>query len=83
MKQPLIAIWTDRDPLGRRLRFGPDPTKPWLTVVGIVKDIKNDGLDIDGVPHIFVSIYQSGDRQFSVVLRTSSARSHPRATDST
>ena len=64
-------FWTDRDPLGRRLRFGPDPTKPWLTVVGIVKDIKNDGLDIDGVPHIFVSIYQSGDRQLSVVLRTS------------
>jgi putative ABC transport system permease protein len=40
-------------------------------VVGIVKDIKNDGLDIDGVPHIFVSIYQDGDRTLSVVSRTS------------
>jgi predicted permease len=63
--------WTDRDPLGRRLRFGQDPSQPWMTVVGIVKDIKNDGLDIDGVPHIYVSIYQSGDRDLSVVLRTS------------
>ncbi|HME10466.1 MAG TPA: ABC transporter permease [Bryobacteraceae bacterium] len=63
--------WTDRDPLGRRLRFGQDPTQPWMTVVGVVKDIKHDGLDIDGVPHIFVSIYQSGDRQLGVVLRTS------------
>ena len=63
--------WTDRDPLGRRLRFGPDPTQPWMTVVGVVKDIKNDGLDIDGVPHIFVSIYQNGSRDLSVVLRTS------------
>ena len=63
--------WTDRDPLGRRLRFGPDPSQPWMTVVGIVKDIKNDGLDIDGVPHIYVSIYQNGDRELSVVLRTS------------
>jgi ABC-type antimicrobial peptide transport system permease subunit len=46
--------------------------------VGIVKDIKHDGLDVDGVPHIYVSIYQEFDavqglvfRDFSVVLRTS------------
>jgi predicted permease len=63
--------WADRDPLGRRLRFGLDPSQPWMTVVGVVKDIKNDGLDIDGVPHIFVSIYQDGDRGLGVVLRTS------------
>jgi putative ABC transport system permease protein len=63
--------WTDRDPLGRRLRFGQDPKQPWMTVAGIIKDIKNDGLDVDGVPHIYVSIYQSGDRDLSVVLRTS------------
>jgi predicted permease len=63
--------WTDRDPLGRRLRFGQDPARPWMTVVGIVRDIKNDGLDIDGVPHIYVSIYQDGERDLSVMLRTS------------
>jgi putative ABC transport system permease protein len=78
-KQPVAIIdettarryWSDRNPLGRRLRFGQDPTQPWMTVVGVVKDIKNDGLDIDGIPHIFVSIYQNGDRDLSVVLRTS------------
>jgi putative ABC transport system permease protein len=78
-KQPVVIIdentarhyWMDRDPLGRRLRFGPDPTKPWMTVVGIVKDIKHDGLDIDGVPHIYISIYQGADRAFSLALRTS------------
>jgi len=42
-----------------------------MTVVGVVKDIKHDGLDVDGVPHIYVSIYQSADRELSVVLRTS------------
>jgi predicted permease len=83
-KEPVAIIdettarryWPDRDPLGRRLRLGQDPTEaevtqPWMTVVGIVRDIKNDGLDSDGVPHIYVSIYQSPDRQFSLVLRTS------------
>jgi predicted permease len=78
--KPLVAIidestahkfWPNRDPLGRRVRFGKDPTKPWTTVVGIIKDIKNDGLDIDGVPHIYVSVYQDPSKQVSVALRTS------------
>jgi predicted permease len=78
-KQPVAIIdestarkyWPDRGPLGRRVRFGRDQTKPWLSVVGVVRDIKNDGLDIDGVPHIFVSTYQDPSKQVSVVLRTS------------
>jgi putative ABC transport system permease protein len=65
--------WPNRDPLGRRLRFGQDPGQPWMTVVGVVNDIKHDGLDIDGIPHIYASIYQSADRELAVVLRTSLA----------
>jgi predicted permease len=63
--------WPTRDPLGQHVRFRADPTKPWMTVVGIVKDIKSDGLDIDGIPHIYVPIYQSPRRDLSIVLRTS------------
>jgi predicted permease len=78
-KQPVAIIdestarkfWPTRDSLGRQVRFGRDPTKPWTTVVGIIKDIKSDGLDIDGVPHIYVSTYQDPSKQVSVVLRTS------------
>ena len=78
--KPLVAIidestarkyWPTRDPLGRQVRFGRDPTRPWMTVVGIIKDIKSDGLGIDGVPHIYVSTYQDPSRRVSVVLRTS------------
>jgi predicted permease len=78
--KPLVAIidestarkyWPTQDPLGRRVRFGRDHSKPWTTIVGIVKDIKSDGLDIDGVPHIYVSTYQDNSKRLSVVLRTS------------
>jgi len=78
--KPLVAIidestahkfWPTQDPLGRRMRFRRDPTKPWTTVVGIVKDIKSDGLDIDGVPHIYVSTYQDSSKNLGLVLRTS------------
>jgi predicted permease len=78
--KPLVAIvdestahkyWPTRYPLGRRVRFRRDASKPWTTIVGIVKDIKSDGLDIDGVPHIYVPIYQDSNKRLSVVLRTS------------
>jgi putative ABC transport system permease protein len=77
---PLVAVidestaqkyWPTGDPLGRRVRFRRDMTKPWTTIIGIVKDIKSDGLDIDGVPHIYVSTYQDSSKRVSVVLRTS------------
>jgi predicted permease len=78
--KPLVAIidestarkyWPTQDPLGRRVRFARDHSKPWATIVGIVKDIKSDGLDIDGVPHTYVSTYQDNSKRLSVVLRTS------------
>jgi predicted permease len=78
--KPLVAIidestahkyWASGDPLGRRVRFGRDPSMPWTTIVGVVKDIKSDGLDINGVPHIYVSTYQDSSKELSVVLRTS------------
>jgi predicted permease len=83
-KEPVAIIdeatasryWVDRDPIGRRVRFGQDPaasrlTQPWRTVVGIVKDIKQDGLDLNGVPHIYVPVYQYPGRSLSIALRTS------------
>jgi len=63
--------WGDRDPLGRRVRFGQNANAPWLSIVGIVKDIKHDGLDLDGVPHIYAPMYQRQGRVFSIVVRTS------------
>ena len=65
--------WSGIDPVGRRLRLGGNPSLPWVTVVGIVKDMKQDGLDTDGVPHIFRPLYQQSgprSRDLSVVVRT-------------
>jgi ABC-type antimicrobial peptide transport system permease subunit len=53
-----------------RLRFGQNPVNPWSTVVGVVKNIKHDGLDVDGVPHIYVPLNQFVGRSLSLALRT-------------
>jgi putative ABC transport system permease protein len=67
--------WPDHDPVGRRLRiqlrFGQNSANPWSTVVGVVKNIKHDGLDVDGVPHLYVPLNQFVGRSLSLALRTS------------
>ncbi len=77
--------WPNRDAIGRRVRFGQatlasvassdvqNANLSWLTVVGIIKDIKHDGLDINGVPHVYTPLYQQGARSMNLVLRTSLA----------
>jgi predicted permease len=86
-KQPVAIVdestartyWPDRDPIGRRLsmrsfRGAGAATPPWCTVVGVIKDIKSDGLDQSGAPHIYRPIYQfPGPRSLSlsVTVRTS------------
>jgi putative ABC transport system permease protein len=41
-------FWPGQDPIGRRLRplAAPDQPLPWLTVVGVVKDVKQGGLEV-------------------------------------
>ena len=44
----------------------------WCSVVGVIKDIKNDGLDQSGTPHVYLPIYQIPRiRVLSVAVRTS------------
>jgi putative ABC transport system permease protein len=37
------TFWPNRNPVGRRVR--PGGTKEWCTVIGVVDDVKNSGLD--------------------------------------
>jgi len=66
--------WPNGDALGRRVRIGQSP---WITVVGLVNDIRHDGLDISGIAHVYLPIYQQFDaahgvvfRDFAIVMRT-------------
>ena len=64
------------DALGHRLRFtvGRRSTapRPWATVVGVVGNIKSDGLDAASSPHIYLPLYQGPTYDGVVYVRTSS-----------
>src|SRR5438477_3342374 len=53
------------------LRLGHNPANQRRTVLVVVKNIKHDGLDVDGVPHLYVPLNQFGGRSLSLALRTS------------
>jgi putative ABC transport system permease protein len=36
--------WSGRDPIGGRLKIGGNPSRPWVTVVGIVADVRHNGI---------------------------------------
>jgi predicted permease len=39
------TYWQGRDPLGGKIRIGSDMRRPWITVVGIVADVKHNGVE--------------------------------------
>jgi predicted permease len=39
------TFYKDQNPLGRRLRVSFNDAAPWFTIVGVVKDVKQGGLD--------------------------------------
>src|SRR5919198_3024677 len=66
--------WPGHDPVGRKFKIGPpDSDRPWHTVVGVVADMRRQGLEREPVPQIFVSVAQNPPRSVDLFIRTSSA----------
>ncbi|MCC7035165.1 MAG: ABC transporter permease [Acidobacteria bacterium] len=48
-----------RDPVGQRIRFaGMDRVNPWLTIVGVVGDVRFRDLAVEAQPEVFVNYRQ-------------------------
>ena len=57
------------DPIGRRLRMSP--TGGWLTIVGVVGDIRHAGLETPPSPEMYIPGVQGPPSNPFIVLRTS------------
>jgi len=65
-------FWPQGDAVGKRLkRGGLDSDRPWLTVVGVVANVKSEALDADALPQIYFPYTQFSLSQTFVVLRSS------------
>ncbi|HEX6059295.1 MAG TPA: ABC transporter permease [Gemmatimonadaceae bacterium] len=63
--------WGDADPVGARVRLGPDPSQPWSVVVGVVGDVRNQAPDAEPRPTAYVSSRQDHWGFARIVVRTS------------
>ena len=61
------------DPLGKRIRvlFSPD-----ITIVGVVGDIRHNGLNLPTFPHMYLSHAQEPWNSMSLVVKTSGDPAH-------
>ena len=64
------AFWPNGDPIGSRVRLGPNPNDPWNTVVGVVGDVRM-GAAGDSRPTAYVSARQDHWGGMAIVVRTS------------
>jgi putative ABC transport system permease protein len=66
-------FWSGRDPIGKRIKVGGlNSPRPWLTIVGVVHDLKYRGLPDNPTadPDLFL-VFNEQSRDFSVLVRTS------------
>src|SRR5262249_17879867 len=60
-EQMARLLWPDADPIGHQLRWGvniPQNQSPWMTVVGLVGDVKQAGLAVPAMPQVYVPLVQ-------------------------
>ena len=59
------------DAVGRRVRIGPDPEGPWITVIGVVGDIRDEGWGAEPKPTLFANHRQeSWIQAMTLVVKT-------------
>lgn len=65
-------FWPNQDPIGKRLKWGPAESKsPWLTIVGVVGEVKQGPLDVATTPHTYQPFLQNIMPSLNVAIRGS------------
>jgi predicted permease len=64
--------WANEDPIGKQIQqgFPTEPFGPWRTIVGVVGDIKQEGVDRKTSPQVFMPIVQVPRTTVFAVVRT-------------
>jgi putative ABC transport system permease protein len=64
-------MFPNQDPIGQEIQLGGrDDSKPWTTIVGVVGDIRQYGLDKDPDMEAYIAQAQNMSYLFSMVART-------------
>jgi len=66
-------FWPGEDPVGKRFKYGdPESNGPWLTIVGVVGDMRRTGFDLAERSETFLPISQNPMGSVTLVVRAAS-----------
>jgi predicted permease len=63
-------FWPDADPIGKRIKIGPPENNPWLTIIGVVSNIHQTGLENPIGFTVYEPLAQSVSNGEEVAIRT-------------
>jgi putative ABC transport system permease protein len=63
-------LFANMEPLGQHVRIGSAPNGPWMTIVGVIGDVRHGGLEEDPHPELYITYLQNPPVAPFIVLRT-------------
>jgi putative ABC transport system permease protein len=63
-------LFPHEDPIGQRVRTGPNPSGPWTTIIGVIGDVRHGGLEEVPQPELYITYLQGPPVSPFIVLRT-------------
>ncbi|HJZ83237.1 MAG TPA: ABC transporter permease, partial [Pyrinomonadaceae bacterium] len=64
-------LWPGAPALGKRFKLGDaQSSNPWLTVVGVVGDMRRQSLERESIAQMFLPYRQSPERRMNLLVRT-------------
>ncbi len=74
----VLRYWPDENPIGKQIRvhfpavktpWQPQPLDSWLTIVGVVGDLREWDWGLDKIPALYLPYTQNPSRLMSIVIR--------------
>jgi len=62
--------FSGEDPIGHRINLGDPQKDPWRAIIGVVRDVRHDGLDTEPYPQMYSALAQFPRRAMTMVART-------------
>jgi putative ABC transport system permease protein len=73
-------FYPNENPIGKRIkRGGPQSTRPWKTIVGVVRSIRNQRLDATSLPQAYFPVLQEADEMFNLSFAVRASGGEPSA----
>jgi putative ABC transport system permease protein len=71
------ALFSDSDPIGRRIGAGGDDQGDWHEIIGVVADVRHTALNLSPTPRVYDLFGQHWGRTLFVVVRSKTDNSLP------